>query len=166
MKKLILSSVAVAVMTFSVQAMADNFVAGKDYTVIKNPTAKPVGKIEVREFFWYGCPHCFLLEPHMQAWLKQMPKGIDFVRSPAAMNPVWESGARTYYASELLGVRTKTHLPLFHAIQVDNQQIFDQPSAAKFFTKYGITEEKFNNAYNSFAVSAKVAESKDRKSVV
>lgn len=159
MKKFILNGLAVTIMAFSANAMADQYVAGKDYTVIKNPSPSPKGKIEIREFFWYGCPHCFLLEPHMQNWLKKMPKDINFVRSPAAMNPVWESGARTYYASELLGVRSKTHLPLFHAIQVDNQQIFDQPAAAKFFTKYGVSESQFNNAYNSFAVSTKVAES-------
>ena len=159
MKKFMISGLAATVMAFSAPAMAEDFVAGKDYTVIKNPSPSPAGKIEVREFFWYGCPHCFLLEPHMQKWLKSMPKDITFVRSPAAMNPVWESGARTYYASELLGVRSKTHIPLFHAIHVENQQIFDQQSAAKFFTKYGVSESQFNNAYNSFAVSTKVAES-------
>ena len=159
MKKFMMSGLAATVIAFSAPAMAEDYVAGKDYTVIKNPAPSPAGKIEVREFFWYGCPHCYLLEPHMQAWFKNMPKDVTFVRSPAAMNPVWESGARTYYASELLGVRAKTHIPLFHAIQVENQQIFDQQSAAKFFTKYGVSESQFNNAYNSFAVSTKVAES-------
>lgn len=159
MKKFILGGLAATVMAFSVNAMADQFVEGKDYTVLKKPTPVTGNKVEVREFFWYGCPHCFKLEPHMQAWLKQMPKDVTFVRTPAAMNPVWESGARTYWASEMLGVRQTTHLALFDAIQVDNQQIFDQASAAKFFTKYGVPESKFNNAYNSFAVSSKVAES-------
>ncbi|MBF7688820.1 thiol:disulfide interchange protein DsbA/DsbL [Acinetobacter rathckeae] len=160
MKKFIIHGFAATVMAFSVHAMAaEQFVAGKDYTVLKNPSPVTGGKILVREFFWYGCPHCFKLEPHMQTWLKSMPKDVTFLRTPAAMNPVWESGARTYYASELLNVRQKTHLPLMHAIHVDNQQIFDQASAAKFFTKYGVSESQFNNAYNSFAVSTQVAES-------
>lgn len=160
MKKLILSGVAAAVMSFTSAAMAANFVAGKDYTVVANPIKVDVpGKIEVREFFWYGCPHCFKLEPHMQAWLKKIPKDVNFLRTPAAMNPVWEMGARGYYTSEALGVRRKTHLPLFHAIHEGNKQIFDQKSQAKFFTKYGIPEAKFNSTFNSFAITAKVSQS-------
>lgn len=160
MKKLILGGFAVAALAFTSMAMAADFEAGKDYTVVANPTKIEVpGKIEVREFFWYGCPHCFKLEPHMQAWLKKIPSDVRFVRSPAAMNPVWEQGARGYYVSEALGVRKKTHLPLFHAIHEGNQQIFDQKSQAKFFTKYGVPEAKFNSMFNSFAITAKVAQS-------
>ena len=160
MKKLILGGIAAAVMAFSASTMAATFTEGKDFTIAANPTKITVpGKIEVREFFWYGCPHCFKLEPHMQAWLKKIPKDVNFIRTPAAMNPVWEMGARGYYTSEALGVRKKTHLPLFHAIHDGNQQIFDQKSQAKFFTKYGIPEAKFNSTFNSFAVTAKVSES-------
>lgn len=148
------------VMAFSANAMAADYVAGKDYTVIKNPGKVDVpGKIEVREFFWYGCPHCFKLEPYMQTWLKALPKDVNFVRSPAAMNKTWEQGARAYYVSEELGIRKKTHLPLFHAVQVENKQLFDQASQAKFFTKFGVPEAKFNSLYNSFSVSSKIAKS-------
>ncbi|GAB3050746.1 thiol:disulfide interchange protein DsbA/DsbL [Acinetobacter apis] len=160
MKNILMYGFAATMMAFSVQASAaEQYVADKDYTVLKNPSPDVGNKISVREFFWYGCPHCFKLEPYMQTWLKALPKDVTFVRTPAAMNPVWESGARTYFASELLNVRQKTHLPLMDAIHVDNKQIFDQKSAAQFFTKYGIPEAKFNSAYNSFAVSSKVAES-------
>lgn len=159
MKKFILGGVAAMVMAFSANTMAADYVAGKDYTVIQNPGKSAVaGKIEVREFFWYGCPHCFKLEPYMQTWLKKMPKDIYFVRTPAAMNKVWEQNARGYYVSEALGVRKKTHIPLFHAVQ-EGQQIFDQASQAQFFTKYGVPAAKFNSMYNSFPISAKVAES-------
>ena len=161
MKKFILSGLSAALMVSSMSVMAADFVAGKDYTVVANPvkTTVPAGKIEVREFFWYGCPHCFKLEPHMQAWLKQMPKDVYFLRTPAAMNNIWEQGARGYYVSEALGVRKKTHIPLFHAIHDGGQQIFDQASQAKFFTRYGIPEDKFNKEFNSFAITAKIAES-------
>ncbi|AXY55303.1 thiol:disulfide interchange protein DsbA/DsbL [Acinetobacter chinensis] len=159
MKKFLLGSLATAVIAFSGSAMAASFEAGKDYTVIANPGKSELpGKIEVREFFWYGCPHCFKLEPHMQAWLKKMPKDVYFVRTPAAMNPVWEQGARGYYVSEALGVRKKTHIPLLNAIHVQGQQIFDQASQAKFFTKYGIPEAKFNSIFNSFAITSKVSQ--------
>ncbi len=161
MKKFLLSGLATALFAFSATTMAADFVAGTDYKVLDNPGKVEVpGKIEVREFFWYGCPHCFILEPHMQTWLKKMPKDVNFVRTPAAMNPVWEQNARGYYVSEALGVRKRSHLPLFHAIHEGNQQIFDQASQAKFFVKYGIPEAKFNSMYNSFAITSKVAQAK------
>lgn len=94
----------------------------------------------------------------MQAWLRKLPKDVNFVRTPAAMNQVWEMNARGYYVSEALGVRKRTHLPLFHAIHDKGQQIFDQKSQAKFFVKYGIPEAKFNSMFNSFAITSKVAQ--------
>lgn len=161
MKKFLLGTVAASVLAFSGSAMA-NFVAGQDYQVVTNPVKveKP-GRIEVREFFWYGCPHCFKLEPHMQNWLKKLPKDVRFVRTPAAMNPLWEQGARAYYASELLGVRQKAHLQLFHNIHARGQQnLLEQPGLAKFYTRYGVPEAKFNSTYKSFAVSSKIAQAK------
>ncbi|TCM64344.1 thiol:disulfide interchange protein DsbA [Acinetobacter calcoaceticus] len=160
MKKFISSVVTAIVMTFSVQAMAADYVAGKDYTVIQNPGKSEVaGKIEVREFFSYSCGHCFKLEPFLQTWLKKLPSDVHFVRTPAAMNKSWEISARGYYVSEAAGIRKSTHIPLFNAIHKDGQQIFDQASQAKFFSQYGLSQAKFNSMFDSFAISAKVAES-------
>lgn len=160
MKKLVLGGMTAMALAFSAHSMAATYVAGKDYTVIQNPGKSAVaGKIEVREFFWYDCPHCFILEPHMQTWLKTMPKDVTFVRTPAAMNPVWEQGARAYYTTEILGVRKRTHLPLFHVNHETNRQVLSKDAFAKFLTNYGVPEAKFNSTYDSFAVTAKVAES-------
>jgi thiol:disulfide interchange protein DsbA len=95
----------------------------------------------------------------MQTWLKKIPSDVYFLRTPASMNKVWEQGARGYYVSEALGVRKKTHIPLFHAIHDGGQQIFDQASQAKFFAAYGVPEAKFNSMFNSFIITSKVAES-------
>jgi|GEM_PF-5599385 len=84
-----------------------------------------------------------------------------FVRTPAAMNPVWEQAARAYYVSEALGVRKKTHLTLFHAIHDQNQPILEQPALAKFYTQFGIPEAKFNSTYKSFAITSKIAQAQD-----
>ena len=159
MKKFILGGAAALIMAFSMQTMAAEFVAGKDYTVVANPVKVEVpGKIEVREFFWYGCPHCFTLEPHMQAWLKELPKDVRFVRTPASMNPVWEQGARGYYVMEALGIRQNIHIPLFHAIHEGGKQIFSQAEQANYLALYGIPQAKFNNLFNSFAITGKVAQ--------
>lgn len=162
MKHLVLSAMTVSVMAMSGLAnAAEPFVAGKDYTVLSNPgkVEKP-GMIEVREFFWYGCPHCYRLEPYVASWLASKPANINFVRSPAAMNPVWEQNARGYYAVDLMGLTNKVHKPLFDAIHQKNQRLFDQKSLANFYQGYGVDSTKFNAMFNSFAVSGKIAQSK------
>lgn len=162
MKRLALSAITVASMAVSGLAFAaEPFVAGKDYTVLSNPgTVEKPGQIEVREFFWYGCPHCFRLEPSVANWLKTKPADVNFIRTPAAMNPVWEQNARGFYAVELMGQTEKVHRALFDTIHLKNQRLFDQKSLATFYKGYGIDDKKFNGLYNSFAVTGKVTQSK------
>ena len=97
----------------------------------------------------------------MQSWLKKLPKDVRFVRTPAAMNPLWEQAARAYYVSEALGVRQKAHLQLFHDIHAKKQPILEQAQLAKFYTRYGISEAKFNTTYKSFPISSKIAQAKN-----
>ena len=154
--------IAVLLLALPTWALALTPVEGKDYTRLASPTpALSNGLIEVREFFWYGCPHCYTLEPHVSAWLKTNPTGIKFERSPAALNSVWEANARGYYVAESLGLVEKTHGPLFAAIQIDKQRLFSQKSLAKFYAGFGVKEANFNGLYNSFTVSAKVAQSRN-----
>ena len=157
MKKLALGVLSFAIMSVSGMSMAAQFVEGKDYTLApKVGKVEVPGKIEVREFFWYGCGHCYNLEHPMQQWLQKLPKDVNFLRTPAAMNPVWEANARGYYVSEALGIRKKAHIPLFNAIHKDRQEIFDQKSLAQFYVKYGADEKKFNSLYNSFSINGKI----------
>jgi thiol:disulfide interchange protein DsbA len=141
---------------------AEPFVAGTDYTVLSSPgvVEKP-GQIEVREFFWYGCPHCYKLEPHVVNWLKTKPADVNFIRTPAAMNPVWEQNARGFYAVEMMGQTAKVHEPLFNAIQVGRQRLFDQASLGRFYASQGIDLNKFNALYNSFPVMGKISQSRN-----
>ena len=162
MKRLLLSAMTVSVLAMSgLTTAAEPYVAGKDYTVLTTPgkVDKP-GMVEVREFFWYGCPHCYTLEPFVANWLKTKPADVNFVRTPAAMNPVWEQNARGYYAVDLMGLTEKVHKPLFDAIHQKGQRLFDQKSLANFYQGYGVDSTKFNGMYNSFAVSGKIAQSK------
>jgi thiol:disulfide interchange protein DsbA len=118
------------------------------------------GMIEVREFFWYGCPHCYRLDPFIETWLKTKPADVNFVRTPAALNPMWEANARGYYTAEIMGLAEKTHVPLFQAIHVGKQRLFEQDSLAAFYAGFGIPAATFVSTYNSFAVNGKVAQSK------
>lgn len=161
MKKLAFSALALAVGFTALSAQAADFVAGKDYKVLSNPEKIEGNKIIVREFFWYGCPHCYNLEPYMQAWAKTKPADVVFMQTPAAMNPVWEQNARGFYAAQLLGYQAKTHQAMFDAIQKDRQKLFDQASIGKWYASQGVDINKFNSMYNSFAVNTRIARSND-----
>ena len=121
--------------------------------------AQPVqntDKVEVIEFFWYGCPHCYSLEPAMVEWLKTKPANVEFIRQPAVFSDLWGKHAKAYYTAEALGVLDKVHADLFDAIQNKKQKLTDENDLAKFFAEHGVKDEDFRAAYNSFLVDAKL----------
>lgn len=139
---------------------AHAFSEGVDYEVIKTPENIAGDVIVVREFFWYGCPHCYVLEPHMQKWAKTRPADVAFFQTPAAMNPVWEVNARGFYAVQEMGMLEKTHEALFDAIHKDGKKPYDQNSLADWYATQGVDKTKFNSLFNSFAVTSKIERSK------
>lgn len=162
MKRVItLTGLAMAIGLASMGAQAAGYVAGKDYRVLDNPETISGDAIIVREFFWYGCPHCNVLDPHMEKWAKTKDKDVVFFKTPAALNPVWEANARGFYAAQLLGFEDKTHSALFDAIHKDGKKLFDQSSLSKWYASKGVNEKKFNSLYNSFAVGTKIGRSQE-----
>lgn len=130
--------------------------AGEGYETIT--PAQPVqntDKVEVIEFFWYGCPHCYSLEPAMNAWLKNKPANVQFIRQPAAFSELWGKHAKAFFTAEALGVSEKTHADFFDAIQNKQQKLDNEEDLAKFFAAHGVKDEDFRAAYNSFSVDAK-----------
>ena len=135
--------------------------AGKDYAVL-NP-AQPTqsgNKIEVLEFFFYGCSHCFKLHPMISAWEKKMPKDVEFTYIPAIFNPSWEPMARAFYALELLGQRNQLHDDLFNAWNVSNTDLTDEAKITDFVVQHSVDRKKFSDAYNSFSMQSKVTRAK------
>jgi len=130
------------------------FLEGVEYTRVSPQPVETGKKIEVREFFWYGCPHCYSLEPSVEKWLKTTPKNAQFVRTPAVFNEQWAVHARAYYAFETLGIMAKMHEPLFHALHVDKRRLFDAESIAAFVAEKGGDRQAFLDAYNSFGMQA------------
>lgn len=150
---------AIGLASMTLTANAASYQAGKDYRVLDNPENISGNAIIVREFFWYGCGHCYNLEPHMKKWAASKPADVAFFQTPAAMNPVWEANARGFYAAQLMGYQHKTHEALFSAIQKDRKKLFDQNSLASWYGSQGVDTKKFNSLYNSFAVGTKIARS-------
>lgn len=148
---------------------AQDILPERDYKVLSTPLPTSTGdKIEVREFFWYACSHCFDLERAVNAWLTYKAKDVEFVRTPAILNPRWEVLGRAYYVAEELKVGEKLHAPIYNAIHVGGQQLTDQAAVGKLFVRNGVSKEKFDAAWNSFAVSTKVknAEALARKYMI
>lgn len=118
---------------------------------VQNPS-----KIEVIEFFWYGCPHCYSLEPSMAEWLKNKPANVEFIRQPAVFSDLWGKHAKAFFTAEALGVGEKVHADFFDAIQNKKQKLVSEEELAKFFAAHGVKDEDFKAAYHSFMVDAKM----------
>jgi thiol:disulfide interchange protein DsbA len=113
------------------------------------------GKIEVLEFFWYGCIHCYNLEPRIETWLKTLPKDVEFRRVPAVFNERWGHDAAIFYALEAMGVLDKLHRPLFDAIHRDRLRTDKAEELTPWLQKHGIDPKKFEATVKSFGVQSK-----------
>ena len=131
-------------------------VEGRDYTVLSHPQPADEKSIEVIEFFWYGCPHCYELHPRIKAWLKRMPNDVSFRYVPAVFRANWIPGAQTFYALEALGVRDKLHDNVYDAIHRDKIDLTKDEVLFDWIAKQGVDRQKFIDAYNSFAVQNQV----------
>jgi len=121
------------------------------------PTDNPA-KIEVVELFWYGCPHCYALEPQLAAWVKKLPKDVEFKRIPGIARPDWAAGAKAYYAMEALGLTEKLHGAFFDAIHKQRAvNPMDEAAMIDWVTKQsGLDKKKVEEAFKSFSVNTKL----------
>jgi len=118
------------------------------------------GKIDVVELFWYGCIHCYNLEPALEGWLKKLPRDVAFRRVPAVFGPQYEFDAAIFYAFEALGVLPKVHKAFFDAIFKDHLQRTDKEAMQQWLEKNGIDQKKFDEALKSFGVQSKTRRAK------
>jgi len=158
--KFLKKALVILAVLFSTQLYAAP-VEGTDYKLLDpaQPTSSG-NKIEVLEFFFYGCSHCFHLHPELSAWEKKMPKDVDLVLVPTIFNPNWEPMAYTYFALEVLGKNHALHNALYDAWNVNNIQLTDEKQITAFVAKHGVDSKKFGEAYHSFGVQSKIMRSK------
>lgn len=137
--------------------------AGKNYQPIvpAQPTNAPAGKVEVVEVFWYGCSHCYALDPFLTNWEKtSKPSYVEFVRIPVTWGPVHKAHARLFYTLEALGREKDLHSKVFDAIQKGGNGLLGNDDAAtaaiqaKWAASQGINEDEFMRTYNSFGVNS------------
>jgi thiol:disulfide interchange protein DsbA len=135
---------------------------GVDYAEISPEVVSSSDKIQVVELFWYGCPACYSAEPHVEAWLKNKPANVEFVRIPAIFNnPRWALHAQAYYTAEALGVLDDFHVPFFHAIHRFRKPMSSAQEVREFFVQIGVKAEDFDKTFSSFMVETKVRRAAD-----
>jgi thiol:disulfide interchange protein DsbA len=150
--------IAGLVFLFAAASAQSQPAAGIDYQQLASPqpTDTPE-KIEVIEFFWYGCPHCYSFEPVLEPWVKKLPKDAQFRRIPAIFNEAWGQAARAYYALEAIGEVSRLHKPLFDAIHAGSRlDPANEAAVTEWLGKQGVDTKKFTAAYRSFTVEGKV----------
>jgi thiol:disulfide interchange protein DsbA len=147
-----------------VQANTDmGIVEGVEYKKVPNPQSIAPHKKSVVEVFYYGCSHCYNLEPSLHKWLETKPKDVHFERMPAVLNnPNWVFMARVYYTAKLLGIETQFHNRYFDAIQRDRKPIFNVDALAKFVEPMGVKPEDYKKMFNSFQVNSAIAKAKQK----
>ncbi len=136
---------------------------GKHYTTVNpaQPTDTPPEKVEVLEAFWYGCPHCYGLEPYLQSWDPKKPAYIKFTRVPATWGPVHQLHARLFYTLMALK-RPDLHMVAFREVQIGGNPLIGRDVAESediqmdFAKRHGIKEEDFKKAYHSDEVTKNI----------
>lgn len=162
-KRVCTALLAVVALQFSYLATAEEWVEGEHYDVI-SPAVRGAsdGKIEVMEFFWYGCGHCYNFEPQIVQWKKSLPEDVVVKGSPAMWNGLMEIHAKAFYAADVLNVLDKMHMPLFQAINVDRRRLATEDELADLFAANGVARDDFEKAFNSFGVGSQVRQANAR----
>lgn len=138
-------------------AAAQTLIEGKHYTRVQmpQPTAA-AGKVEVIEFFSYGCPHCADFEPRLNEWLKKAPADVHFIKVPAIFQDNWAPGARIYYTLEAMHLLGAHSDAVFQAVIKQRINLNDEKILFDWVAKRGIDRQAFIDMYKSFAVDGKV----------
>lgn len=138
---------------------SSQFKEGTNYVklVPAQPTGVAPGKVEVVEVFWYGCGHCFALDPGVESWrTKNKPAYVEFTRVPAMWNETTRMHARVFFTAELLGKLEELHTPIFREINVKGNGLHTVERIAAFFKEHGVGSDDFQKAFSSFAVENKL----------
>ena len=141
---------------------AQDFVDGKHYRTLSQrlPVSVPAGKIELIEFFWYGCPHCNAFEPVLSAWTKKLPADVAFRRVHVAFRPAFEPQQRLAATLESMGVIEQYQGRIFQAIHAQGIKLDRPEQIIEFMGSVGVDKAKFTEMYNSFGMRSKVNQGK------
>ena len=128
------------------------------FTIAPQPV--PAGaRIEVLEFFWYGCPFCYQLQPYLDGWLKRKPDDVDFRRAPAVFRPTWAQHARIFHVLDNLGELGRLHQAVYRSLHEDRESLLDADATASWAARNRIDRERWLAAYNAPEIAKQVDQS-------
>ena len=127
-----------------------------EYGTISPPQPYEAGKIEVIEFFWYGCPHCAHLEPFVQKWMQTLPKDVVFKRMHALPGNSWIEHATMFYTLEAMGLSDKLQQKIFDAIHSEGVNLNTKSTRDAWLQKQGVDPAKYAEVEKSFSVQTKI----------
>lgn len=154
-------AIGLALTTTSLSSLAQA-VAGRDYRTLSSPQPVTTGaRVEVLEFFYYGCPHCSNLQGPLSAWLKRKPADVEFKRAPAVFQDSWVPLTKAYFTIEAMGLVDKLHHDVFMAIHEKKVRLQDQKVLFDWVASRGVDRQKFMETYNSFAVQSRSQRAKE-----
>ncbi len=142
-------------------AQSQKIEEGFDYRIL--PIAQPVetkGKVEVIEFFWYGCPHCYDFEPELSSWVKRQPKDVAFKRVPVAFRDDFMPHSQLFYALEAMGKGDALNEKVMYAMHKENKRLLTESEIADWVASQGVDRNTFLATYRSFAVISKARAAK------
>jgi len=143
------------------RAQAAAFVEGRDFVRLATPVATPPGgRIDVLEFFWYGCPHCNTFLPLVDAWKARQAADVALRRVPVGFSALHETHARLFYALEAIGEVERLHRRVFAAIHVQRRRLDREADMAAFVSEQGADAARFSEAFRSFAVVTRARQAK------
>jgi protein dithiol oxidoreductase (disulfide-forming) len=161
--RLSVSIVALAFLALSTPLQA-SIIAGHDYAVLSTlQRPETNGKIEVLEFFSWGCPHCYEFYPKLASWLSRLPKDASFKRVPVGLgHPEWEALAKAYFALQSTGDVDRLNSQIFEDIHKNHVWLYDEPSITGWVGKHGVDVAKFTAAFRSFGVNTSAGQSEQK----
>lgn len=153
--KSLLAFLALTFASVALQAEDFAFEEGTHYVELEVPIKlRNTDKIQVAEYFSYGCPHCYLFEPLIGAWKEQLADDVSFIRTPAVWNRDYQVYAQTYVTLDAMDMLDKAHIGIFNAIHDQRRRLNSPQLMAEFLVEYGVPPEDFARTYNSFGVRA------------
>lgn len=156
MKRLAMYFLGALVGFAATAAGAVDLVEGVNFVRVKNPQQVATGKkIEVIEFFSYGCPHCKDLEPILQAWLQKLPPDVQFRRVPVMFQQRWDALAKIYYTLDAMGDEARLSPEIFKALHVDSLPLYQDKAFFDWAAGHGLDRARVADVYGSFAVNSR-----------
>ena len=131
----------------------EKFRAGVHYELLDNPTkVRDPSKIEVTEVFWFGCNHCYALEPYIARWKRDIPLDVTFIKSPATWNDMLKTHARIYYTAKALGIEQQFVPAAFNTIQNEGKMLTGNTELEYYFSGFDVEKDRYKAVSTSFGV--------------